>query len=110
MASNYVQEGCVLPLIAPYTRTSGQGALVGSIFGIALVDITSGATGSFSVDDVWAIDKVSAQAWTVGERIYWDDSAKLCTSSSGGNTLIGVAVVAAANPSATGSVRLNGVF
>jgi predicted RecA/RadA family phage recombinase len=53
--------------------------------------------------------KVSAQAWTEGAKIYWDDTAKNFTTTSGGNTLAGVAAAAAANPSATGKVRLDGV-
>jgi predicted RecA/RadA family phage recombinase len=56
------------------------------------------------------VAKVSAQAWTVGAPIYWDDTAKLFTTTSTSNTLAGVAVAAAANPSATGRVRLNGSF
>lgn len=42
--------------------------------------------------------------------MYWDDSAKLMTTTSSSNTLAGVAVAAAANPTATGKVRLNGSF
>jgi len=42
--------------------------------------------------------------------IYWDDAAKNATTTVGTNKLIGVATAAAANPSATGRVRLNGSF
>ena len=53
--------------------------------------------------------KVSAQAWaTVGLDIYWDDTAKKFTTVSTNNTLIGKNVATAANPSATGRLRLNG--
>lgn len=111
MATNFIQEGEVLTLTAPYTRTSGQGALVGSIFGVALVDVTSGSQASFATEGVWTLPKTSAQAWSsVGTKIYWDDSAKECTTTSSANTLIGVNVATAANPSSTGRVRLNGVF
>lgn len=108
MASNYIQEGDVLALAAPYTRTSGQGALVGSIFGVALVDVTSGATASFATEGVRTLAKVEAQEWaTVGLAIYWDDSAKNLTTTSSGNTLVGYNVAAAANPSTTGKIRLS---
>jgi predicted RecA/RadA family phage recombinase len=53
---------------------------------------------------------VSAQAWTAGALVYWDDTAKLFTTTSTSNTLAGVAVAIAANPTATGRVRLNGSF
>ena len=36
--SDHIVPGEVLTLTAPYTRTSGQGALVGTIFGVATAD------------------------------------------------------------------------
>lgn len=110
MANNYLQDGEVLTLTAPYTRTSGQGALVGALFGVALVAVSSGAQASFALTGVFTLPKTSAQAWTVGAKIYWDDTNKECTTTSSGNTLIGVAVAVADNPSSTGQVRLNGAF
>lgn len=110
MAKNYVQEGSILNLPAPYAVTSGSGAKIGSIFGVATVDLASGAVGAFAVEDVWSLKKLSAEAWTVGAKIYWDDTAKQTTIVSTGNMLIGVATQAAANPSSVGVVRLNESF
>jgi predicted RecA/RadA family phage recombinase len=42
--------------------------------------------------------------------IYWDNTAKECTTTVGSNKLIGTAALAATNPSSTGTVRLNGAF
>lgn len=107
---NFVQDGDILDLAAPYDRTAGQGALVGSVFGVAVNDVLSGVTGEFKTKGVFDMTKASAQAWTVGAHVYWDDTAKNVTTTSTSNTLIGVAVLAAANPSSTGRVRLNGSF
>lgn len=107
MATNFVQPGEILALVAPYTRTSGQGALIGSIFGVATSDVASGSTGEFAVEGVWTLAKTSAQAWTQGQKVYWDDTNKRCDSDGTLGQLIGAATVAAANPSASGSVRLN---
>lgn len=106
--NNYIQPGGTITLAAPYTRTSGQGALVGSIFGVAAADVTSGDDGEFDVVGVFTLAKTSAQAWTQGQKIYWDDSNKRCDSDSTVGQLIGVATEAADNPSSTGVVRLNG--
>lgn len=109
MATNFVQPGDVITVAAPYDRTAGQGALIGTLFGVAQATVLSGATGQFMVTGVHSgIAKLSAQAWTVGALIYWDDTNKHCTTVASGNTPIGCAAVAAANPSSTGSVRLNG--
>lgn len=105
---NYIQEGKMLTLTAPYDVLSGAGMLVGSVFGVAAFDALSGATVEAMTVGVFDIKKVSAQAWEVGDKIYWDNSAKNATTTSTGNTLIGVAVAVADNPSATGRVRLNG--
>lgn len=110
MAKNYIQPGDVLDLAAPYQRNAGEGALVGSIFGVALNTVASGAVGQFQTRGVWTLAKNSAEAWTVGQKVYWDNTNKVVTTTSTSNTLIGVAAAVAANPSSTGNVRLNGSF
>lgn len=100
----YKQSGQVLTLAAPYDRLSGEGALVGTIFGVAQADVLNGASGAFVTEGVFTLAKTSAQAWTVGAAIYWDNTNKVATTVSTGNTLIGKAAAAAANPSASGDV------
>ena len=106
---NFVQRGDVLTLVAPYARTSGQAMKVGSIIAICAADADNGSAVEAAVEGVFMVEKVNAQAWaTVGTAIYWDDAAKLFTTVSAGNTLAGVNVATATNPSATGKLRLNG--
>jgi predicted RecA/RadA family phage recombinase len=51
--------------------------------------------------------KVSAQAWTGGQKIYWDDSASNFTNVRTVSTILaGYAAEAAANPTSTGFVIL----
>jgi predicted RecA/RadA family phage recombinase len=102
--------GNVLRLTAPVGGvTAGVGVLVGDIFAIAMMTESAGATFSGLVAGVVQLTKVSAEAWTLGQKIYWDDTAKNLTSVSSGNTFVGLAVVAAPNPSAIGYVRLGAV-
>lgn len=103
---NYVQQGATLTLPAPYDVSSGDGALVGDLFGVASGDVLDTIDGEFQTEGVFDLTKLSAQAWTVGAKVYWDDTAKLCTTTVGSNTLIGYAVLAAANPSGVGRVKL----
>ena len=62
--------------------------------------------------DLSDITKVGSQAWTVGAKIYWDDTNKRCTTVATDNTLIGVAVEAVASGAGDtiGRVRLNATF
>lgn len=105
---NFVQNGDVVTVPAPYDRLSGEGALIGGLFGVAQADVSSGDTAALVTRGVFTLPKTSAQAWTVGAAIYWDDTNKVCTTTASGNTLVGKALAVAANPSATGTVRLNG--
>lgn len=107
---NYVQKGENLTLPAPNALSSGDGALVGSIFGVAAGDADNGADVDLVTEGVFEMPKVSALAISIGDKLYWDDTAKLVNKTASGNTLIGVAVTAAANPSGTVNVRLNGAF
>src|SRR5262245_58365351 len=109
MARNYIQPGKTMTFTAPEQRNAGQGCLIGALFGVSLQTVANGAVGEFGIEGVWELTKVSAQAWTAGALIYWDNTAKNCTTTSTSNTRIGVAAAAAANPSATGQVRLNGM-
>jgi len=105
--NNFIQEGEVLTLTAPYTVSSGAGAQVGSIFGVATGAIASGVEGEFATCGVYSLAKTSAQAWAVGDKIYWDNSNKRCDTDGTVGMLIGVATAIAANPSSTGYVKLN---
>ena len=109
---NYVQPGNTLTLTAPYAVASGDGLLVGSIFGVAAGDAESGATVEAALTGVFDLTKAGSQAWSVGDKVYWDDTNKRCTNVATGNTLIGVAIEAVAGGAGDtiGRVRLNGSF
>lgn len=106
----YIQPGRTLTLTASRDVEPGDGLLVGSLFGVSNGTYASAAAGEFTLEGVHELAKTSAQAWTVGAPIYWDNTNFVATTSSatGANKLIGAATEAAANPSSTGLVRLNG--
>lgn len=77
MATNYVNEGCVIT----YSNTgsaisAGDVVVVGEQIGVALVDIaaTTG-TGSVALEGVYDLPKVDAAVITQGESVIWDVSA-----------------------------------
>lgn len=109
---NYVQPGNTITLTAPYAVTSGDGLLVGSIFGVAAGTAASGDPVETALEGVYDLKKVASQAWAVGDKIYWDNTAKNTTKTLTSNTLIGVAtdVVAGGATDLIGRVRLNGAF
>ncbi|MEC7258400.1 MAG: DUF2190 family protein [Pseudomonadota bacterium] len=109
---NYVQPGNTVTLTAPYAVTSGDGLLVGSIFGVASRDAALNDPVETALTGVFDLTKVGSQAWTVGAKVYWDDTNKRTTSVATSNTLIGVATEAVAGGAddTIGRVRLNASF
>ena len=106
---NYIQRGDTVEVTAPYDVASGGGCQVGAgLFGVAVNAAASGAAVQLKRGGVFTHAKTSAQAWSVGDLIYWDNTNKVFTSSSSGNLLVGIALAAAANPTATGTVLLTG--
>ena len=110
MANNFIQTGDHIDITAAAAIASGDGVLVGSMFGVASTSAANGEALSIAICGVFELPKLEAQAWTVGARVYWDNGNSRCTTVASGNTLIGVATEAAADPSTVGRVRLNGSF
>jgi len=108
----YVQPGNTITLTAPYDVTSGDGLLVGAIFGIASGDALTGAEVEVVTTGVFDVTKAASQAWAVGDKVYWDNTNRVATKTATANTLIGVAVLAVGGTASetTGRVRLNGSF
>lgn len=106
---NYIQPGDVVTVSAPAEVASGVGVLVGSLFGVTAFAAASGADVEVKTTGVFELPKTSALAISVGDLIYWDNTAKVVNKTNT-NKLVGVAVSAAANPSDTVQVRLNGAF
>jgi predicted RecA/RadA family phage recombinase len=103
---NFIQPGGTVTLTAPSDVSSGAGLLVGSLFGVASGDAASGADVEAVTEGVFDLAKTSAQAWSQGDKVYWDDTNKECTAVAAGNVLIGVAMADAANPTDTGRVLI----
>ena len=109
---NYVQPGNIITLTAPYAVASGDGLLVGAIFGVPSGTAALGEAVETAVEGVYDLKKVASQAWAAGDKIYWDNTAKNTTKTLTSNTLIGVATEAVAGGATDliGRVRLNGAF
>jgi len=105
----FSQEGEVLTFTAPANVTAGTGVKIGDLLVIPTITVLSGA--QFTGVRVGVVEhaKLSAQAWTEGQQVNWDDTNKRFTTVTTGNFLAGIAYKVAANPSATGLVILRGV-
>lgn len=104
---NYTQRGDVLTLTPAADVAAGVGYLFGAgLFGVATSAVANGAAGEFRTEGVVTIAKTSALAISVGDRLFWDATNKVVNKTSTAQQQVGVAVAAAANPSATVSMKL----
>lgn len=87
----YIQAGSVVSVTAPATVVSGQGVLVGLLFGVAMNDATSGATVEIETAGVVTLPKATG-AISEGVRVFWDNSAGNVTTTTTSNTCIGWAI------------------
>ena len=94
---NYVQPGDSLALAVPYAGgvTSGQGVLVGALFGVAASDGAQNAIIEAATQGVFDITKEPALAITAGARVFWDNTNRRLTTTAAGNFQVGLATLAA---------------
>lgn len=106
--NNFKQKGDVLTFAAPYAVASGAGFLVGSIFAVATNAAASGASVEGLTEGVVELTALSTDTTTVGAKVYWDNTNKRITTTSAGNTLVGVAMNAKTSGQLTCLVYLDG--
>jgi predicted RecA/RadA family phage recombinase len=105
---NYVQEGDVITVPAPYAVTSGQGVLIGSLFGVAGCDAASGANVEIVPEGVFDITANVADVATAGTKAYWDNVNRRITTPAAGNQLVGALTLAKGGSDTTARVFLDG--
>ncbi|NSZ17559.1 DUF2190 family protein [Agrobacterium vitis] len=99
---NFIQQGVNLTVPAPADILSGDVVVIGDLHGIASISAAQGQDLVFVTEGVFELPKVAANNFAIGAKVYYDSTAKLVTTTATSNTLIGVAVTAAA--ATTGSV------
>lgn len=103
----FVQYGETLTLTPAAAVASGVGYLFGTaLFGVATGDVANGVAGEFRTEGVVEIGKTSALAISVGDRLFWDATNKVVNKTATAQQCVGIAVEAAANPSATVKMKL----
>jgi predicted RecA/RadA family phage recombinase len=107
---NFIQRGDMITVTAPTGGvTSGQGLLVGNLFGVAATTAAEGDSVEMATVGVYELPKLASAVIAAGARIAWDDTAKQVVLPGTGMVPIGIATVAAGNGVVTARVRLDGV-
>lgn len=105
---NYIQHGDIVDLTAPLPAgvVSGEGFLIGDLFGVASTDAKPGQKVATWLEGVFQLPKASGAGVTEGQKVYWDADEKNVTATEADNIFIGHAVEVALAASAFVAVRL----
>lgn len=107
---NFVSPGDVVQFTAPSGGvTTGLGYLIGGQFVVATNTVAVGLPFEGAARGIFDLVKNTGEAWTEGALIYWDNTAKKCTTTATSNTHIGYAARLGGELStaAVGRVRLD---
>ncbi len=107
---NYLAKGDTIEFTAAADVTSGEGVLLGSLFGVATGDVANGERGTMKLTGIFDLPKAASQSWSPGDLIYWDAGNSVCTKTASTHKRIGAAVTSVAGGAndIIGRVRLNG--
>jgi predicted RecA/RadA family phage recombinase len=110
---NLIQDGVkTVDFIVPAGGViSGNGYLLSSLFAVAIASGPAGETVAFARQGGFILPKATGAGtgFAQGTKLYWDNTAKVITKTVATNTLIGFALTAAADDSATADTLLTGV-
>ena len=102
-----VQPGAAITVTAPAGGVvSGDGVLISTLFGIAQHDAAEATDLELLTEGVVDIAKTSALQIDIGDRLFWDATNKVVNKTATAQVCVGIAVSAAANPSATVRMKL----
>ncbi|MBW7057949.1 DUF2190 family protein [Paracoccus bogoriensis] len=105
-----IQNGHVITVPAPAGGiASGEGLIVGNIFGIAAYSAAEGDPLELATTGVYRLPKASAAVLAFGARVAWDNTAKQVNTTGAGRFPVGIATEAAGNGITSVAVRLDGV-
>ncbi|QYC10568.1 DUF2190 family protein [Brevundimonas nasdae] len=90
MSKNYEQHGDTLDCIAPAGGVvSGKPVKIGTQVVVPQVSAAEGAVFSAKTTGVWNVAAATGQAWGPLVTVYWDDTAKVFTTTATSNTKCG---------------------
>lgn len=104
--ARFVQKGEAIDHTPTSALAAGAVVVLGTVgVGVAQTAIAANTLGSLIVDGVIEHAKASG-AVTLGQKVYWDATNSVLTTTAGSNVLVGYAVKAQASGDATATVKL----
>jgi len=109
--ATFRHEGAAIDYTPGAAVAAGDVIVQGDLIGVANTDIPANTLGALAVEGVFDFPKATGvgTAIAVGSIVYWDDTAKEATTSSGAgaNKELGKTVTAAGDNDTTVRVRVS---
>lgn len=109
MTARYVQKGEAIDYRPANAVAAGDVIVLGTLVGIARLDIEANTLGSLAVVGCFEAPKATG-AITAGAAVYWDATNKQVTTTAAGKPYLGKAVAAAASSDETVQFLLNAPY
>ena len=106
MEARFIHEGKAIDYTPTVDTPAGTVIVLGDRVGVTMVDIATDVLGAVQVVGVFDFAKDNTVIPLYG-KVYWDAAAKKATLTSGGNTLLGIALDATVATDVIVRVRLN---
>jgi predicted RecA/RadA family phage recombinase len=104
---NYVQPGRSITVTAPTGGVlSGDGVLIGALFGVAQHDAAEAADLELLTEGVVELAKATPLVIATGDRLFWNPTEKKLDKTATAQVCVGLAVAAAASADATVRLKL----
>lgn len=105
----YKSQGVRIPWTEPGTipRSSGDVVVLADMLGICVADIALSGTGVLEIGRCHELAATSADAWSVGDQLYWDTDNEALTNVAGAFPPAGIAADAKAALDVHARVILN---
>lgn len=105
--ATYIQKGKVIDYLAGAAIAVGDVVTLGTAsIGVAAAAIANGDTGAVAIDGVFEMNAVNNAAFSVGDILFWDDTANKLTKVSTENTPAGICVEAKETTGTTAKVQI----
>jgi predicted RecA/RadA family phage recombinase len=105
--AKFVQVGDAIDYTPGSAVAAGDVIVQGDLIGVTKLPIAANQLGALHVDGIFDFAKNTGVSFTVGQILYWDDTANQATATSSGNKQIGKCVKAAGTSDTTVRIRMS---
>ena len=105
---NFIQPGDTLTITTPAGgAVSGDGVLVGALFGVAAFSAPENAPLEIVTEGVFELPKATGVAFSAGDKAFFDPAKKTIAAQASGLAWIGVVTQGAPGSAPAVRIRLN---